>query len=173
MPYHYVEFCIDYVNIHQLHNGKVGRGKLAIIPHLRFSCNGRITSIKARVIKNSDSYSFLHFQVWRPSSVDSPIYNKVAEVKILPNDQVTNNTFHIKLTGNNAIEFQSGDAIGYYHPSDSHYLVTHIKNNTIGGYMLYRFNEPLENSAEVNISKGNTTKHARPLLQFTVGMTYT
>ena len=89
-------------------------------------------------------------------------------------DQVTNNILYIKLTGNNAIEFQSGDVIGYYHPSNSRYLVTHIKNNTIGGYVLYRFNvEPLENSAEINISRGKVTRYARPLLQFTVGMIYT
>ena len=86
-----------------------------------------------------------------------------------------NPDFSLKFScaGSNAIEFQPGDAIGYCHPSDSHYLVTHIKNNTVGGYMLYRFNEPLKNSVEVNISKGNITKHARPLLQFTVGMIYT
>ena len=123
--------------------------------------------------KYSNSTKFPSFQVWRPSSVDSPIYNKVDEVNMSLTDQVTNNILYIKLTGNNAIEFQPGDVIGYYHPSNSHYLVTHIKNNTIGGYVLYRFNKSLENSAEVNISKGKITRHARLLLQFTVGMTYT
>ena len=123
--------------------------------------------------KYSNSTKFPSFQVWRPSSVDSPIYNKVDEVNMSLTDQVTNNILYIKLTGNNAIEFQPGDVIGYYHPSNSHYLVTHIKNNTIGGYVLYRFNQSLENSAEINISRGKITRHARPLLQFTVGMIYT
>ena len=168
------ESCIDSVNVHQIPNEKVSTNKLVIVPDFKFICNGRITSIRARVEKNSNSAKFPSFQVWRPSSVDSPIYNKVDEVDMSLTDQVTNNILYIKLTGNNAIEFQSGDVIGYYHPSNSRYLVTHIKNNTIGGYVLYRFNvEPLENSAEINISRGKVTRYARPLLQFTVGMIYT
>ena len=124
--------------------------------------------------KYSNSTKFPSFQVWRPSSVDSPIYNKVDEVDMSLTDQVTNNILYIKLTGNKAIEFQSGDVIGYYHPFNSRYLVTHIRNNSIGGYVLYRFNaEQLENSAEVNISIGKITRPSRPLLQFTVGMIYT
>ena len=166
------ESCIDSVNIHQIHDGQVGKNRLVIVPDFKFICNGRIISIRARVEKNSNSTKFPSFQVWRPSSVDSPIYNKVDEVNMSLTDQVTNNILYIKLTGNNAIEFQPGDVIGYYHPFKSRYLVTHIKNNTIG-YVLYRFDaEPLENSAEVNINRGKTTKHAHPLLQFTIGMIY-
>ena len=43
------EFCIDSVDIQQEPNNCFGRERLAIIPHLNFGCNGRVTSIRARV----------------------------------------------------------------------------------------------------------------------------
>ena len=113
--------------------------KVVIVPCLRFSCNGRITNIKAQVIERSDdysysSYSFLSLQVWRPSSVNPSVYDKTHKIQLPTNDHLNNNNvFNIKLT----IEFQSVDIIGYYHPHGSRYLVAHI-NNTIG-YKLYLF----------------------------------
>ena len=44
---------------------------------------------------------------------------------------------NISLTGNDALEFQSGDVIGYYHSAQSCYQVTDIETT---GYVLYRFN---------------------------------
>ena len=67
--------------------------------------------------------------MWRPASVNSTIYNKTGEVQLY-NDQVTGirtyQTASITLTINNAIEFQSGDVVGYYHPPDSRFLVRDI-----------------------------------------------
>ena len=140
-----------------------------IVPCLRFSCNGRITSIKAKVNKKSDNNNFLSFQVWRQSSVNSSVYNKTGEAKMSSNDQVTSNILNIKLTGDNAIEFQSGDIIGYYHPNGSSYLVTHINNTN--GYKLYRFDKLLQNTAAVNISEATKVKQRKqPLLQFEIGI---
>ena len=164
----YIEFCIDSVNVHQKPTGKIGSKKLVIIPLLRFSCNGRITSIRARVIEKSYSYTFPYFQVWRPSSTDLLLYNKTSEVQLSSANQVTENIMNIKLTGNNAIEFQSGDIIGYYHPHGSRYIA--YINNT-NGYKLYRFDKLLQNPEAVNISEATKImKWKQPLLQFTVGM---
>ena len=84
--------CIDYVNIEQDGNRQVGRGpngRLAIIPRLNFTCNGRITSIRAKVFCNSTRNDPLSFQVWRPTSVDLTVYNKIGEVHLQSDNQVT------------------------------------------------------------------------------------
>ena len=138
--------------------------------YLKFTCNGRITSVRAKVIKNYwyGVYSFLSFQIWRPTSTDSCVYNKTSEVILTSFDQVTENILSIELIGNSATDFQSGDIIGYYHPRGSCFLVTHI--NSINGYKLYLFGQPLENFAVVNITKAIEVKEwKQPLLQFTVG----
>ena len=143
-----------------------------IVPHLKFSCNGRITSVKAKVIKNNDwnvTFSFLSFEIWRPTSIDSCVYNKNGEVKLTSFNQVTEDILSIELTGNDATNFQSGDIIGYYHPCDSYYLVTHINNTN--GYKLYLFDQPPQYFAVVNIINAIKVKEwKQPLLQFTVGM---
>ena len=143
-----------------------------IVPHLKFSCNGRITSVKAKVIKNNDwnvTYSFLSFQIWRPTSTDPYVYNKTGEVRLPSCDKVTENILSIELTGNSAADFQSGDIIGYYHPHDSYYLVTHINNTN--GYKLYLFDQTPQNFAVANITKAiEVEEWKQPLLQFTVGM---
>ena len=75
-------------------------------------------------------------------------------------------TANIILTGDNTIEFQSGDVVGYYHPSDPRYSVRDISTD---GYVLYRFDgSPVPNS--VNLSNRDAMNNFRqPLIQFTIG----
>ena len=144
-------------------------GRLAIFPRLNFTCNGRITNIRARV-RNIEGDDYLFFQVWQPSSAGSTIYNKTGEVQLQSNqvtDRGTYRTANIILTGDNTIKFQSGDVVGYYHPPNPRYLVRDIST---AGYKLYRFDgSPAPNS--VNLSNydaiGGTSR--QPLIQFTVG----
>ena len=130
-----------------------------------------MTSVRAKLVEKNDwdgVYSFLSLQIWQPTSTDSCVYNKT-EVILASFDQVTENILSIQLIGNSATDFQSGDIIGYYHPRGSCFLVTHI--NSINGYKLYLFGQPLENFAVVNITKAIEVKEwKQPLLQFTVGM---
>lgn len=122
--------CIESVDVQQTPDIEFSNQDiLTIVPHLHFSCNGRITSITARVNETITSTStghaieyerllHLHFQVWRPLSISSYIYSKVddSEVRL---GRVTrhggnnNYTANVTLTGNSTIEFQSGDVIGY------------------------------------------------------------
>ena len=165
--------CTDYVNIQQRGNSQLGRtpnGRLAIFPRLNFTCNGRITSIRARVVRSSRNES-LSFQVWRPSSVGSTIYNKIGEVQLQSDDQVTGSgnrqTANITLTGNNTIEFQSGDVVGYYHPSNTRYSVRDISTT---GYVLYRFDgSPVPNSVNLSNTDAIGGNSRQPLIQFTIG----
>ena len=164
------QFCTDYIDIEQEGDNGISRDKLAIIPRLNFTCNGRITGIRARVSRNSNRSGSTSFQVWRPASVGSTVYNKIGEVQLQSDDQVTGSgtyqTANIILTGNNTIEFQSGDVVGYYRPPESRYGVRIIGTS---GYRLYRFDElPLPTS--VNLSNANSSNNERqPLIQFTIG----
>ena len=168
--------CTDSVNIQQI-GTVLGRDRLAIIPRLNFTCNGRITSIRARVSfsnRRRDNRSF-QLQLWRPSSVDSTVYNKVndSEVQLQSNSQVTTGSSNLPeaniiLTGDNTVEFQSGDVVGYYHPPDARYQVVTLETD---GYRLYRFNldrSSVPTSVNLNNANGNFN-NAQPLIQFTIG----
>ena len=168
--------CTDNVNIQQ-RGVYINRDRLAIIPHLRFTCDGKITGIRARVyLLNDTRNDYPFFQVWRSASDNSATYNKVGEVQLQSDGQVTRGRndlleANIILTGNNTIEVQSGDVVGYYQPLDARYLV--INRIRIGTrYVLYQFNgSPGSNS--VQLSDSNTRLNFwQPLLQFTIGMGY-
>ena len=78
--------------------------------------------------------------MWRVASVGSTNYNKINEVRLQSDDQVTRGSSNYReaniiLTGNNTIEVQSGDVVGYYHPPQSRYRVRTIATN---GYVLYQ-----------------------------------
>ena len=162
--------CTDSVNIQQDGINHLGRGRLAIFPRLNFTCNGRITNIKARVrVSNSRRSGTVFFQVWRPTSAGSIVYNKIGEVQLQSNQVTGNGTYqtaNIILTGDNTIEFQSRDVVGYYHPSNSRYLVRDIST---AGYVLYRFNgSSVLNSVNlIPLAIAGTSR--QPLIQLTTG----
>ena len=166
------QFCTDSVNIQQNGDNALGRNKLAIIPRLNFSCNGRITSITAKPWFSDENSEYPFIQVWRPASVGSTIiYNKIGEVQLqsdhLMNEVGGNNQLQVAniiLTGNNTIEVQSGDVVGYYHPPDAHYRVRTIPTN---GYILYYFKGSHE-SVDLN-NAIESINERQPLIQFTIG----
>ena len=163
------QYCTDHVDVQQdgvLYN--TNNNRLAIIPNFNFTCNGTITSIRARVMFNSPRTKYPFFQVWRRASVGSTVYNKTGEVQLKSDDQVirgSNNysEVNIILTGNNTIEVQSGDVVGYYHPPQSRYRVRSIENS---GYIQYRFKGSFDS---VNISNSIGNGIRQPLIQFTIG----
>ena len=162
------QFCTDSVDVQQDGDDHIDRDRLAIIPRLNFTCNGRITSIRARVRISNNRNQYPFFQVWRAESVGSTVYNKIGEVQLQSNDQVTGNghyrTANIILTGNNTIEFQSGDVVGYYHPHDARYRVRTIETD---GYILYQFSG---SSELVDLGNNDDNDNNRqPLIQFTIG----
>ena len=163
--------CTDYVNVQQNGNNTFGRNRTAIIPRLNFTCNGRITSITARVNYNGNRHDYPCLQVWRIASAGSTIYRKTAEVQLSDAHMAISGGFriaNIMLTGNDTIEVQSGDVVGYYHPSDSRYLVRDILTD---GYELYRFDgSPAADNTENLSQRDNMFNYRRPLLQFAIGM---
>ena len=161
-------FCTDSVEIQQDGDDEISYQRIAIIPHLNFTCNGRITVIRARVRRaNQDNFSF--FQVWRPSSTSSTTYNRTGEVQ-LSHDQVTGSgtyrTATIILTGNNRMEVQSGDVVGYYRQSYSRYRLRTIQTD---GYMQYEFDGT---NAPTSVNLNNADRYInerQPLIEFTIG----
>ena len=162
--------CTDSVDVQQIGNNVLRHGRLAIFPRLNFTCNGRITSITAGVWFDDVDYrnSYPYFQVWRAESVKSTIYNKISEVQLQLDDQETGSgdyqATNTILTGNNTMEVQSGDVVGFYHPADTDYRVMTIKTD---GYILYQFTGSHE-SVNLNIADDSDNKR-QPLIQFTIG----
>ena len=158
--------CTDYVDVQQSGNVAIGHNRLAIIPRLNFTCNGRITSIRARMIFNNSRSDYPSFQVWRPASVGSTIYNKTGEVQLQSDDQlsVVNDVTRIAtitLTGNDTMEVQSGDVVGYYHPPDSRLRVISRRTDQ---YRVYEFTGSRE-----SINLNHYATNLQPLIQFTIG----
>ena len=58
------QFCTDSIDIQQNGDDALGRNNLAIIPHLNFTCNGRITGIRAKLWFSNEHDEYLFFQVW-------------------------------------------------------------------------------------------------------------
>ena len=118
-------------------------------------------------VNNGSNYPF--FQVWQPVSVGSTIFNKVGEVSLQSDDElseVSNFTqiATIVLTDNNTMEVQSGDIVGYYHPPQSNYQVRALSTK---GYRIYQFNWSSE-SVELN-NYVEINDNRKPLIQFTIG----
>ena len=119
---------------------------------------------------DDDDVNYPIIQVWRPVSIGSMIYNKTGEVQLMSSDQVTGEDEYrlvtIILTGNNTIEVQPGDVVGYYHPPQSCYRV---RTRRINGYILYRF-EGSFNLTSVDLRSANRNNNRRqPLIQFSIG----
>ena len=162
------QFCTDYVDVQQDGYNPVERNRQAIIPRLNFTCNGRIISIRSRMLfeqyQGRTDYPF--FQVWRLAVESTTIYNKISEVQLQSDGHAigSGNYRNIILTGNNTIEVRSGDVVGYYQPLQSHYRVRTIP--TIG-YILYQFSGS-HDSVDLNNNIGHTDRQ-QPLIQFTIG----
>ena len=159
--------CTDSDDILQRGDNIIGHSILAIIPRLNFTCNGRITGIRVRLWFQEFRRNYPFFQVWRAASGSLTTYNKIGEVQLQSDDQVTNvsNTTqiaNITLTGNNIIEVQSGDVVGYYHPWDARFRVITRRTN---GYILYQFWGARNSVSLTGIGNNNR----QPVIQFTIG----
>ena len=107
--------------------------------------------------------------MWRPSSTSSTTYNRIGEIQLTHNQVTCGGTYrtaYIILTGNNTIEVQSGDVVGYYRKSFSRYRLRTIQTD---GYIMYEF-DGLNATTSVNLSSADHYINERqPLIQFTIG----
>ena len=117
----------------------IGSGRQVIVPSARFNCNGRITNVAVSMDGEMGS-NYPLFQVWHPTSPNSSTYNIIDEVQLAAgnyrNIDGSIGYYHISISlyGNRQIEFQSGDIIGYYQPSNSRRLIWNVQTS---GYTSY------------------------------------
>ena len=164
--------CTTQVNMQQNGAPQLGSNRYAIFPRPSFTCDGRITNVRARVgLVDSRNASFPSFQIWRLSSPGSTVYNRIGEAQLSSDDQVTRGSgnfleTNIILTGDDRIEFQSGDVVGYYHPNDVRYSVRGIRTR---GYVLYQFDNSSPATSVDLIDANFIFNFRQPLIQFTIG----
>ena len=164
------QICTDSVNISQDGEDRIGRNRVTIVPRLNFTCNGRITNIRAKMSRSESRWYLPYFQIWRPVSLMSTIYNKTQEVQLefghvtVPSDSRA--SISITLTDDKRLEFQSGDVIGFYHPDDARYQLRTIRTK---GYIRYEFSGS-STLASVDLNTdSNVMDERQPLIQFTIG----
>ena len=142
-----------------------------VIPAARFDCSGRITSVAVSMRWFRVSGPDPLFQVWRPASPSSSIYSKIDEVELPSGDRrgtFTRNYYfaNLSLSGNNRIEFEPGDIIGYYQSSDSRRSIRNIQTS---GYTSYS-NAASSPSTSFDINNaGNTDTDRQPLTEVLFG----
>ena len=159
--------CFDPVNVNQQGTDRINTNRRVLIPNSDFSCNGRITRYMVSLNQDDDEEgSYPRIQVWRPVSGQQS-YNRINEYRIQGSDITRMSGYYladIQFTGNNRIEFQLGDIIGYYHPDEPRYRVWSIQTS---GYDSYTRSGT---SSSFSLSGANRDDDRQPLIQVTLGM---
>jgi len=147
---------------------------VAIVPRLNFTCNGIITTIRARILRDkSGTDVYPRIQIWRPSLSNSMTYDKIGEIQVQETqvklvENIGLRVANIFLTANDTILVQSGDVVGFYHQFNSRNQVR-TSTSPVDGYVLYFFDG--SNAAmSLNLNDVDMIYSGRqPLIQFTVG----
>ena len=119
--------------------------------------------------------SYPYLEVWHRTAPGIDVFDKVGEVQLVESEvvQVGHDLstaywlVNITLNGDDRIEFEAGDVIGYYLPPDARYQVWSIRTT---GYTAYTsMLNALVNSS--NFINYNLSDGRQPLVQFDLGMT--
>ena len=113
--------------------------------------------------------NFPLFQVWHPTSLASNTYNKIGEVQLPAGNFINIFLYFANLSlssSSSQIEFQSGDVIGYYQPSDPQQLIRSIQTS---GYTSYSNNVTSPSTSIDTNNVDNTETNRQPLIEVTFG----
>ena len=140
-----------------------------IVPNARFNCRGRITSFAVSMLGQIGTNLPL-FQVWRPTSHNSRMYNKTVEVELKGGNYIriddSTGYYYATISLNSHIEVQAGDVIGYYQPSNPK---RRIWSTQTSGYTSYS-NTTTSPLTSINISNVNNTEaNNQPLIKVMFG----
>ena len=163
--------CLSNPNVNQRGQETTASGQQVIVLNATFNCNGRITNVAVSMDGEIGS-NYPLFQVWHPTQLNSSTYNKTDEVQLRGGEYIsiddTKGYYYasLSLNSNSQIEFQSGDVIGYYQPSDAR---RHIWNVQTSGYTSYNntVTSPLT-SVDINSIENIKTNH-QPLIKVMFG----
>ena len=167
--------CVDTVNVRQRGSEAAPTNTQVIVPMSGFSCNGRITGYLISLDQNGDSDGYPIIQIWRRHQSNLQLYNRVTTLCALTESNISmmsNNTGdyylgNVSCTGDNRVEFQSGDVIGYHQADSVRYRLWSIDTTGYTAYQRDR-NSPLDT---LNINAGNVaaTSNRQPLIQVIFG----
>ena len=122
--------CVDTVNVRQRGTNAESTTRQVIVPRFEFSCNGRITGYLISLESDGSSGGYPSVQVWHPTS--STAYTRVDTECALTGNNISNMGDYylgnVSCNGDNRIEFQSGDVIGYHQGDPLRYRLWTIKN---------------------------------------------
>ena len=144
-----------------------------IIPNAALNCNGRITNVAVSMRFGVVFGSNLPLlQIWHPTSLNSDSYTVIGEVQLPAGNYISTGLFsgyyfaNMSLNSSNQIEFQSGDAIGYYQPSDPQRRIWSIQTS---GYTSYS-NTVTSPSTSIDTNNiDNIETNRQPLIEITFG----
>ena len=111
-------------------------------------------------------------QVWHPISLNSTVYNKIGEIQLPAGDFVpvgVNRNYYsasVSLNSNSQIEFQSGDVIGYYQPSNPRWSIWSIQTS---GYTSYSNNVTTPSTSIDTNNVDNIETNHQPLIAVMFG----
>ena len=163
---------MDIVNVQQQGNDRLNSNLYVIVPRSNFSCSGRITGYMASLNQDDDEFDECNFPrilVWRPLNTEQTTYTIVNTYTLSSRniDRMGNYYFaDVSFTGNDRIEFQSGDVIGYRHRSSPCYTLWSIST---GGYTSYS-DRSISNDM-INFDDSSATSDRQPLIQVIFGTT--
>ena len=162
--------CVDTVDVRQRGNTAADTNRQVIVQGSDFSCNGRITGYLISLEKASSSGDYPIVQVWHPTS--STVYTRVDTECALTDDDISRMRNgeeyylgNVSCTGNNRIEFQSGDVIGHYHANEVRYRLWNI--GTVGYTSHVRDEDNPPNTFSINSVDDSQTR--QPLIQVLYG----
>ena len=136
-----------------------------IVTDFAFTCNGRVTGVKARFNIGS-GYDLPVFQVWHPVLPGSSVYSIVGQVQF----QFGNGIITVLLTGNDQIEFQSGDVVAYYQPNDSSNYMRYIADKPIQNPTYILHGQSITNATTIDTNSTDFSKvQDLPLINITTG----
>lgn len=143
-----------------------------IVPNASLNCNGRITNVAVSMELILFGSNLPLFQIWHPTSINSNSYTIIGEVQLPTGDRIgnpfTSGYYYasISLNSSSQIEFQSGDVIGYYQPSNPRRRIQSIQTS---GYASYSstVTSPLT-SIDIN-NVDNIETDRQPLIEIAFG----
>ena len=161
--------CVDTVNVRQKGTNAADIPGQVIVQGTEFSCNGRITGYLISLEESSSSGDYPIVQIWRHHK-NQQLYNRVNTLCALTGSNIINMGDYylgnMSCTGNERVEFQSGDVIGYYHANAVQYRLW--STNTTG-YTVYQRDSNSGPLDSLNINAGNEIDNRQPLIQVMFG----
>ena len=165
--------CVDTVNVRlQRGTNSADTNRQVIVEGSDFSCNGRITGYLISLERASSTGDYPIVQVWHPTSstqytrvdIECPLTENDIN-RITPRNEDDYYLGNVSCTGDNRIEFQSGDIIGHYHANNVLYRLWNIET---AGYTSYvRDKDSPPNTFNVNGVDDSITR--QPLIQVLYG----